>query len=260
MNVADEDPLYRIDDTRRCSACHNGEHYYATYVGPDYAEARIKILFIALDAGADSESYDLLKRRDGILRWYQTHWNQHYRGCIWVASYLLGSLCLPQCSSRCSSRCEPEHGRKCVLRLIAQGNAVKCVPASATGMYFNNRPRIPHCLPLMFEEIPILRPDVILLQGRNDLHGPFFKNVEERGGKRETTKCDHVSVVTWPNDAGRSVVVSLNHPSRGNLQRDWEPNNVPALDEARQRLHASPRERITVSTNYPWGGRARTLY
>ena len=49
-----EDLLSRIDDTKRCPACKNDEHYCATYVGPGYADAKVKILFIGLDAGADT--------------------------------------------------------------------------------------------------------------------------------------------------------------------------------------------------------------
>lgn len=232
-----EDLPSHIDDTKRCSACKNDEHYCATYVGPGYAEAKVKILFIGLDAGADSRSYDLFQRQAGILDWYKTNnWNQHYRGCVWVASYILGSLCLPQCTSRCSSRCVPEHGRECVLRLFAHGNAVKCVPMSSKSMDFNNRPRISGCLPLMFEEIQVLRPKVIVLQGRNDLHEPFFNGLIASGGERERTKRDIVSFVRWPNGLGRTIMVSLNHPAHGHLQKDWELDIVPSLDEARRLL------------------------
>jgi hypothetical protein len=230
-------------DTKRHQDRKHDDLCYATYVGPGYAAAPVKILFIGLDTGADSQSYDLLQRRAGILDWYKTNnWNQHYSGCIKVAGYILDSECL----QRCASRCTPQEAQECVLHLFGQGNAVKCVPVGAAGMDFNNRPRISGCLPLMFEEIQVLRPQVVVLQGRNDLHEPFFTGLSESGGKRERTKRDFISVVTWPNGVERSIVVSLNHPSHGHLQKDWEPDIIPALDEARRLLSAEATSALGV--------------
>ena len=241
-----EDLLRRLAEKKpRCSVCKEGDHYHATYVGPDYAKAKVKILFVGLDAGVDSRSYDVRERQTGILDYYKTHnWNQHYRGCVKVASYILRS----DCSIRCASRCTPEKGQECALRLFAQGNAVKCVPADATDMTFRGKERVEECLTLMLDETAALRPDVIVLQGRPlgpglPTSGPFFKAAEGHGGK-----VGRLYFAMWPGGS-KSIVVSFSHPSRGHLETDWEPEIVPALDEVRKIFHRTAQVPAPGTTN-----------
>jgi hypothetical protein len=178
-------------------------------------------------------------------------WNPHYRGCVKVASYLLDSACLNDCTSRCALRTSssPSHTTEadCVFLQFAQGNAVKCVPSDLSDMSFRGRKRIPACLPLMFEELTVLRPDVIVLQGRNDLSQPLRELANQGGVEWKTTPNSHVGIMVWPT--WQSVIVSLNHPARGWLKRDWDRDIVPALDEARRHLRASPCGHLPPDTN-----------
>jgi hypothetical protein len=103
-------------------------------------------------------------------------------------------------------------------------------------MRFKGYKRIPACLPLMFEELTVLRPDVIVLQGRSNLYWPLCNLASERSVQRKTTANCYVDIMVWPT--WQSVVVSLNHPAMGHLKKNWEAQIVPALEEARKHLCA----------------------
>jgi hypothetical protein len=102
-------------------------------------------------------------------------------------------------------------------------------------MTFRNHKRIRPCLPLMLEEITALRPDLIVLQGRalgagDPYSEPFFKITGDNHGT-----IGRLYFANWP-DGWRSIIVSFSHPSRGHLDRHWETEIVPALNEARRLL------------------------
>jgi uracil-DNA glycosylase len=228
------DLLSEIDDARRCPGCTSEDRYCATYIGPLYVGAQVKVLFIGLDAGGDaSDGLDLRQLQAAVLDYYKTHpWNQRYRGCIRIASHILGSKCLTRCASQCENRRDSD---ECALRLIAQGNAVSCVPSNAADMTFGNHTRIESCLPLMIEQIQALRPDAIVLlsaalRDHVSKRGPFFRQIEAQGGK-----LGRLEIVTWP-DGWRSAVVAFNHPSHGHLDREWEREMLPDLEEVRRYL------------------------
>jgi len=260
-----EELFQRIDGRKRCSTCKEGDLYCATYVGPLYCAAKDKILFIGLDHGK-GDCVGLQARQKEMIEWprrpgKEGKWNPHYRGCVKVASYLLDSACLNDCTSRCALRASssPSHTTEagCVFLQFAQGNAVKCVPPNSPTMRFKGYKRIFACLPLMLEELTVLRPDVIVLQGRSNLYWPLCNLASERGVQRKTTANCCVDIMVWP--AWQSVIVSLNHPSMGHLKKDWDREIVPALDEARKQLRASPCGHAPADTNYPWSGRSGTL-
>ena len=128
------------------------------------------------------------------------------------------------------SAVQPSHATEagCVFLQFAQGNAVKCVPPNSPAMRFKGYKRIPACLPLMFEELTVLRPDVIVLQGRSNLYWPLCNLASERSVQRKTTANCYVDIMVWPT--WQSVVVPLNHPAMGHLKKDWEAQIVPALE------------------------------
>jgi hypothetical protein len=252
----------RIDEHKRCrapaspgdeaneKACGEGDLYLATYIGPLYFTAKHKVLFVGLDHGMKTRNVDvdLRQRHKDMIEWPSDpgrdgKWNPHYQGCIKVAGYLLDSACLNDCTSRCALRAvpsSPSHASEanCVFLQFSQGNAVKCVPAGSQTMSFNANKRIPACLPLMFEELTVLRPDVIVLQGRRHLSKPLRKLVASKDGVEwKTTENGYVGIMVW--QTWQSVVVALNHPARGWLARNWDGEIVPALDEARKHLRGS---------------------
>ncbi len=203
--------------------------YCATYVGPYYEKAKLKLLFVGLDHGwgggpsAKTRQADVLGYRDSEQ---PTPWNPHYRGCIRVAAKILGLACSGGCVEKCVRR-PPE---ECVLCHFAQGNAVKCVvPPKGQPlqdrMTFRGHDRVARCLPLLLEEIGILRPDLIVLQGSR-LHWHF---------KKDATVGEVIRLSNFPNNVS-SVVAFFRHPSRGWLERDWEPVILPALSRMRELL------------------------
>src|SRR5439155_1113279 len=146
------------------------------------------------------------------FRQEQHEWNPHYQGCVWVGSKLFRTNCVQDCRERCARKPEAE----CALLHFAQGNAVKCT-GGATNRNFARAERIRDCLPLIFSEIEILRPQVIVLQGRNrgtgHIHREFREEASRRGEWIET-ESEHVSVISWGGGQPYSeVVASFRHPS-----------------------------------------------
>jgi len=91
----------------------------------------------------------------------------------------------------------------------------------------------------MLREILILRPHVIVLQGRNQGTGHIhedFKKLAETCGTWEMTDNQLLSLVRWRDWSFSSIVASFRHPSRGNLSRDWERIIRPAIARAREVL------------------------
>jgi uracil-DNA glycosylase len=234
-----DDVLRQIDSLGRCASCDQlaAKHYCHTYIGPRYGKST-RVLIIGLDHGQDYTE-NASDRQKQILHYRQVEsipmgLNQHYRGCVLVAAETLGFRCATECARRCSFKAEEE----CALLHFAQGNAVKCT-AGGEGMTFRRQERIRECFPLMLGEIQILRPHVIVLQGRNQGTGHIhedFKKLAETCGTWEMTDNELLRVVRWGDWSFSSIVASFRHPSRGYQSRDWEPIIRPAIARARELL------------------------
>lgn len=211
-----------------------------TYVGPAYDASRVRILFVGLDQGLGVNWNPLETLRQ--YRDDRKSWNLHYIGCVRVAAEIVNSECRVKCQKKCSTFSEGE----CALCQFAQGNAVRCVEAQKKSMRFHSEKRIHKCLPLLFEQIGILRPDVIVLQGRNKsghIHEDFKKELREGAwGLLEITEAEVVGRVTWHRFGiftGPTVIAFLLHPSargRHSFIKNWSSETVPAIQRIRSLL------------------------
>ena len=95
---------------------------------------------------------------------------------------------------------------------------------------------IPACMPLVFDDIRLLRPQIIILQGRNHLEKPFVRETERQSAKLEN-KLEYngaaLADLIW-NDQ-KIILALLRHPSRW-LEKDWERVILPVIGEINNRL------------------------
>jgi hypothetical protein len=222
----------------------------ATYVGPMYSAASVPILFVGLDGGqpwdAEHHFFDAKTVQDSILRGY-THekrgWNPHYKGCVRVAAEILGLAC----KSDCPQRCAGNEGTTCALNCFAQGNAVRCVRLDSKGMTFESQARVQKCLPFLFQQFGILKPKVIVLQGRNVgnglIHDSFKRELQEgKWGKLLGEESNCVQLIEWhrySEFSGPTILASLRHPAargRQSLLKSWRSHFAPAIEVIREFL------------------------
>jgi hypothetical protein len=214
------------------------KHSFATpqfcsaYVGSFYGRGSgPRVLFVGYDCGRDPDPTPV-DRRNTILTAYRekaTEWNQHYKGLICVAGALTGSHCSELCGQKCALAPEED----CVLCRVAQTNAVKCVPENSSSMDFQGRKYIKACIPLLFSEIEILRPDVIVVHGA-DLWHPFELQ-SKRLGNFEFGPDHRIGVLRLQRNAGETTnctVGFLRHPARGWLKTDLREGMVSRLASA----------------------------
>jgi len=240
----DKELMAQLDATGRCASCDRPVtgFYCHTYLGSSYGKGT-RILFVGLDHGNDYRTADANDRRRGIVHWYQEKrhgWNPHYRGCIAVAVGILELKCSVDCRHRCCLKPDED----CALCQFAQANAVRCTGADG-GMTFSRHDRIRDCLPLVFREIEVLRPRVIILQGRNrgsgHIHRDFQAEARKRGRWEETSN-EYVGNIIWNGTGQAALVVSLRHPARAWLERNWETEIIPAMQTVRQLLNQARSE------------------
>src|SRR5713226_8501707 len=110
--MKEDDLTQRLDDwaaTRRippardsnCQCGVTNPVCSATYVGPSYSTSKVRILFVGLDHGKDTESYDARDSRKWFLETYRgpsrKGWrfggNKHLFGCVQVAAEILNLDC-----------------------------------------------------------------------------------------------------------------------------------------------------------------------
>lgn len=233
--------LAKLDGTGHCDPCEHAGFYCHTYLGPRYGcDSCVRLLIVGLDHGNGRRTESAAERRRGIINYREggTEWNFHYQGCIRVSGLIFGSDCAEHCQARCARKPESE----CTLLHFAQANAVRCSKATG-GMAFNRGNRVSDCISLLFSEVQLLRPDVIVLQGRNRRSGHIqvdFKTEACQRGEWTDTSDEHVSRIMWRGADCSTVILSLRHPSRGWLVRDWGPIIVPAVRRALALLNPQP--------------------
>lgn len=210
--------------------------YRPAYVGPEYAGAKPRIMFVGLDPGtgerdnptvalsAESWAGQIFEgKRNGHDRL-----DDHYKGCVRAAGWLLGKDC-EHCRS--IGFCSVKTPRECSLAQFCQTNAVKCAPMKK-GKEFVGAKRIKNCLPIgVVREIEVLRPNIIICQGRrNHMKGIFLHFVQANGSASIDFKSEFIGTVEWNSQAwkGHSALAFLRHPSRG-PNTDWELTRLPAL-------------------------------
>lgn len=236
----------------RCQ-CGLGTNFrsVACYVGPEYAQAVRRIMFVGLDSGQgwwkrlanarEVQSELVAKFRDGGVRW-----NPHYAGCVRVAASVLGL----GCGSTCKEKCRKKTSSECALLCFSQANAVRCVHSNERNSDCRSQERVKNCLPFLFKEIGVLKPDVIVLQGRNKRSGHLqvsFRNEIERGlwGQFEGQEHAHVQTIRWfkyDGWTGPTQLASLYHPSaRGRFAFDkiWRSHFGPAITRIRDGIYLS---------------------
>jgi len=210
----------------------------------------VRILFVGLDHGKDTESYDARDSRKWFLETYRgpsrKGWrfggNKHLFGCVQVAAEILNL----DCRSRCEEMCDMMPERECVLCNFAKGNAVRCVESSGEYMKFQSENRVSRCLPFLFEQLELLLPGVIVLQGRTKAGHiqEDFKQVLNEGnwGHLEMTESKIVGSITWRrfgSDRGPVAIAFFVHPSARGLHSfkiKWETEILPATKRIRSIL------------------------
>jgi hypothetical protein len=222
----------------------------ATYVGPAYDATPVPILFVGLDAG---QSWKGRLRflpakivQHGILEGYahgERTWNPHYQGCVRVTAEILQLAC----KSSCLKKCMGNESTNCALNCFGQANAVRCVSVNSKGMTFGSHNRVQKCLPFLFQQIGILRPKVIVLQGRNEgtglIHESFKRELSEgKWGRLKSKEVNYVQLIEWQKFGGfmgPTILASLRHPSargRRSLLKSWDSHFVPAVETIRNLL------------------------
>jgi uracil-DNA glycosylase len=112
---------------------------------------------------------------------------------------------------------------------------VRCVETHMKHMRFVGHARIHQCFPFLFEQLEILRPKVIVLQGRG-IHGDFKKELTDGGwGTLEMTENEILGKITWHRYGeyrGPVIVAFFLHPSalgRHMFTKEWDSENLPAI-------------------------------
>jgi uracil-DNA glycosylase len=241
-----------FDCFRRCSACESPDRYCATYIGPRFGiSGQPTIFFVGLDGGKDDGHVrtSVEEWRKAVLANYRVEhdcWNPHYRACIQITADLLGGM---PCEKLCQKRCAGYPDDLCALSHFAQGNAVKCVKAGSPTMEFRQHHLIPHCLPLIIEELAGIQPDVIILQSRKCLEDKFYELLSPSFGTfAKESYTEYSGVLTWKTQK-QSIVVSTHHPSYalrgfGSFEAYMEQHVKPRL----QTVHTWLQDRLDLSS------------
>jgi hypothetical protein len=230
----------QLDQIGKCGKpCPSGGFYCAPYVGPDYESSEPRVMFVGLDHG-ERRSFNAIERRNSVIDWWEKHpFKDHYQGCIWVAAELLRTCCRLYCQGGCVKVSDPNSD--CALRRFSQTNAVRCVGNVQSNMTFRNQSMVRECVRLVFEDIRLLRPQVIVLQGRNRQTGHLQESFLAEARKQRGS-CDNsldfagAAVTDLRLDHQQIIVASLRHPSHGWLKRDWDKVILPVLGEINRRL------------------------
>ncbi len=220
----------------------------AAYVGPHYDTRFPRILFVGLDSGRGwgeplVNVHSVQEERVKDCREEQQAWNPHYKGCVRTAAAILGL----DCERDCKQNCAKKESLECAFLRLSQANAVRCVGVDEKDSDCRSQNRVAKCLPYLFSEICILRPDVIVLQGRNQRTGHLHKSFRQELGRGEWgelqgEELDLVQEIRWLKcDAwqGPTWLASLRHPSslgRLRLEAIWESHYRPAVERIRKHL------------------------
>lgn len=174
-----------------------------------------------------------------------TNFNPHYSGVIRTAAAILGYTgrhCLEVCYERneCVGDRRPP-GERCLLRLLAQPNLVKCAPGrdmatKSTTMMLNR------CSRHLVSELEVLRPDLLVFHGGSARWAlPWALQTEKAGTLTpfpESPMDDDFPVIHELSGKGyKSLVLFLAHPSRRHLAKQWKSIVVPSLKLLRSRRY-----------------------
>ena len=102
-------------------------------------------------------------------------------------------------------------------------------------MAFSQHKKIIPAMPKLLDEIIVIRPSVVVLQGVR-LQSPFFSAVRDSGKHKCSTWEEGHSTrfMEWNFEKGNgerftSHIALFHHPSRGHLEKQWGDVMVPAL-------------------------------
>lgn len=224
-----------LDRGNTCMMSYVGSEYGGTVSGKSF-----RLAIVGLDHG-DTDGGDFDARQSGIEDWYYVRreaFNPHYQGVIRTAAVIVGRAgehCLKKCQKRCAGDTKVK-GEKCVLRMFAQPNLVKCVAAAnrackATGVMYRN------CSRHLIHEFDVLKPDVVVFHGA-PARWAFPLAAQDEGRKISPVlpgPFDTVDESEFPvlqrlsGGAFDCLLLFLAHPSRGHLARQWNKVVEPAL-------------------------------
>jgi hypothetical protein len=200
----------------------------APYVGPRFGE-RERLMFIGLDHGKDSGScIDLRERQKHVLSHWR--WNAHYWGCVRTAALLFGLDCTHRCKKACAENANNtlRGGQDCAVLHFIQANSVKGVPKGKETMSWEQAHKIPEDMPLLLDEIRLIRPKVIIVHGK-DNHEPLKRTF---AGNLHMTPDKPFGTLKWGGpDSFSTYIAFFRHPSRGWLNKDWNSIIEPTISK-----------------------------
>lgn len=164
-----------------CDRVQLGEHY-----GEDPSVP--KIVCVGLEGKHNKCENEVIK---DIYSPSDEAWNPHYRGVRYVLAYLLSSFV---------NKKKPENSRKNTLieyqdtiSQYALTNCYKCAfgaPSKVRGLEHSKAMQL-NCKEILFNEIDILQPDVLIIQIVNNKPIDFWNNIIKRyGGSEKLVKGD----------------------------------------------------------------------
>lgn len=195
----------------------------ATCVGTAYTSSKVRILFVGKDHGWDCMSRDARQSQEWFEAeyrepknrlWTSDH-NRHLRRCVSMAAEILGSGCHSECDKKCGLKPRTD----CVLCLFAKGNVVRCVEKEKRAMPCTSGPRIRACIRYLFRQLRILKPDVIIVQGRNKGSGHIhmdFRNELANWGRLNIDDGEVTGTAIWKKFDGwngSTQIAFFVHPS-----------------------------------------------
>jgi hypothetical protein len=230
-----------------------GKTVLMSYVGHEYGRpvrgARFALVIVGMSHAGDG-GYNYLERQRSGRKWVtERRINRHYRGILWMAAALLGdcgSYCSENClrAWRCMAEDLPKTGR-CALSSIIQPNLAKCAGGDE-GTCLTTPVMYKNCSPHLLGELEVLKPTIIVFQAA-PARAVIPNAVRERGWQLQPIAASPhydgpeafpvVQYLRTPTFG--SHVLFLNHPSRGNIERQWKPIIKPSLNLLRK-LNAIP--------------------
>jgi hypothetical protein len=217
----------------------HGKNCMMSYVGREFGcDEPFRLVIVGMDNGSLGGG-NFEYRRASLERWLKSgnnNFNPHYRGLVKTAAAVFGVAgehCRKKCTKRCQKMLQPSS--PCVITKIVQPNLVKCKPVDTVNHKSRATRQMRHnCAHHLIEELKLLRPNLVVFHGvnaREAVRAAIAPHVLRPIKEIKDTRGP--VIYEWQDLSAH--LLFLNHPSYNNLEKQWEPVVVPALDYLRAR-------------------------